>query len=106
WLRRHLFGHVLPFWEAHALDQAGGLLTCISDSGEILSTDKWLWSQWRAVWVFRRIYNRLQPDPRWLEPARQIADFCIKFGWDHKADGWSLVVGRDGKTLRGCESIY
>jgi len=45
WLRQHLFGHVLPFWDRHGFDARGGLNTCVSDSGQILSTDKWLWSQ-------------------------------------------------------------
>ena len=61
WLRSHLFEHVLPFWEPHAREAADGLSTCVSDTGAVLSTDKWLWSQWRAVWVFSRIYNRLDP---------------------------------------------
>lgn len=106
WLRQHLFGHVLPFWERHALDQQGGILTCISDSGDVLSTDKWLWSQWRAVWVFSRLYNQLDRDPKWLQRARHIADFCLRSGWDTVNEGWALLLSRDGKVLRGPESIY
>lgn len=106
WLREHLFGHVLPFWERHAFDAAGGLCTCISDSGAILSTDKWLWSQWRAVWVYSRLYNRIDRDPRWLKHARDIADFCLRTGWDESTEGWALTVAQDGHVLRGCESIY
>jgi len=106
WLREHLFHHVLPFWERHAFDPAGGLCTCISDAGTILSTDKWLWSQWRAVWMFSRLHNRVDRDPRWLRHARGIADFCLRHGWDESAAGWALTVAQDGKILRGCESIY
>jgi len=106
WLRAHLFGHVMPFWERHGVDPLGGFNTCIDDAGRILSTDKWLWSQWRAVWVFSRIYNQLDPNPRWLAYARQIAGFCIKTGWDERAEGWVLTVAQDGTVLRGCESIY
>lgn len=106
WLRGHLFGHVLPFWERHAIDERGGLLTCLSDTGEVLSTEKWLWSQWRAVWVFCRIYNTIERDARWLHYARHIAKFCARSGWDTQADGWALVVAQDGKILRGNESIY
>ncbi len=106
WLRAHLFGHVLPFWERHAFDPQGGLCTCISDAGEILSHDKWLWSQWRAVWVFARIYNTLDRNPVWLERARGLAEFCLRHGWDEDAQAWSLLLARDGRVLRGCESIY
>jgi N-acylglucosamine 2-epimerase len=106
WLRAHLFDHVLPFWTRHGIDERGGLFTCLNDRGEVLSTDKWLWSQWRAVWVFSRIYNQLDADPRWLALARQIANFCLRFGWDASAQGWALLVSRDGKILRGFESTY
>ncbi|PTY00376.1 AGE family epimerase/isomerase [Opitutus sp. ER46] len=106
WLRDHLFGHVLPFWEEHAFDERGGLLTCITDAGKVVSTDKWLWSQWRAVWVFARIYNRLDADVRWLGYAKQIAAFCLRYGRDEERDGWSLVVAQDGRKVRGFESTY
>lgn len=106
WLRAHLFEHVLPFWEPHAREAADGLSTCVSDTGAVLSTDKWLWSQWRAVWVYSRIYNRLDPDPRWLRHATQIAAFCARTGWDERAEGWALTVSPSGAILRGCESIY
>lgn len=106
WLREHLFGHVLSFWEHHAIDERGGILTCISDSGDVLSTDKWLWSQWRAVWVFSRIYNQLDRDPKWLRFALQISDFCRRTGWDATAESWVLLVSRDGKVLRGPDSLY
>ncbi|MEO6874670.1 MAG: AGE family epimerase/isomerase [Opitutaceae bacterium] len=106
WLRAHLFGHVMPFWEKHGVDELGGFNTCVDDTGRILSTDKWLWSQWRAVWVFSRIHNRIDPDPRWLRSAKEIAAFCVKNGWDDRAEGWVLTVARNGTVLRGCESIY
>ncbi|HWL54623.1 MAG TPA: AGE family epimerase/isomerase [Chthoniobacteraceae bacterium] len=106
WLREHLFGHLLPFWERHAVDDQGGLLTCITDAGKVISTDKWLWSQWRAVWVFSRIYNRLDRDPRWLRLAEHLAAFAIRSGWDEAGNGWALLLDRSGKILRGHESTY
>lgn len=106
WLRHHLFGHVMPFWEKHAIDERGGLCTCLDDSGAILSTEKWLWSQWRAVWVFSKIHNSLDRDARWIARAEHIAEFCARHGWDASDDGWALVLSREGKILRGYESIY
>ncbi|MES2694576.1 MAG: AGE family epimerase/isomerase [Verrucomicrobiota bacterium] len=104
WLRRHLFDHVLPFWERYAMDECGGIATCIADDGTIQSGDKWMWSQWRAVWVFSRVYRTLDPDPRWLRHALHIAEFATRHAWD--GTHWALLVNREGKVLRGHESIY
>jgi N-acylglucosamine 2-epimerase len=106
WLRAHLHGHVLPFWERYAFDSHGGLATCLRDNGAIVNHDKWLWSQWRAVWVFSRLHRLHQCDGRWAERAREIVEFCQRHGWDEANRGWALLLGRDGRILRGHESIY
>ena len=105
-LAAHLFGNIVPFWMRHAVDPAGGLNTCIRDDGSVVSRDKWLWSQWRAVWVFSRLYNRFERRPEWLELAKRIAAFSEKYGWNEKSGGWALLLSGDGKVLKGCESIY
>lgn len=106
-LADHLTSQVLPFWFRHALDPAGGINTCIRDDGTLISRDKWLWSQWRAVWVFSKLHRGLRPaSPDWLEAARAIAEFALRHGWDESEGGWRLLVGGDGGARRGCESIY
>ena len=65
-LFRQLTERIVPFWLDHALGQSGGLNNCIGDDGVIVSRDKWLWSQWRAVWVFSKLHNRFGPNDRWL----------------------------------------
>tara|TARA_R110002111_G_scaffold10965_8_gene34561 strand:- start:1293 stop:2555 length:1263 start_codon:yes stop_codon:yes gene_type:complete len=104
--KAHLFESVLPFWTSHAIDPDGGINTCICDDGRIINRDKWLWSQWRAVWVFSRLYNEFGRDPTWLNYARHIYEFSLRHGWDNDRSGWRLCVGHDGKELRPCESIY
>ncbi|MCC6416221.1 MAG: AGE family epimerase/isomerase [Opitutaceae bacterium] len=106
WTRRHLFEHVLPFWERHAIDPRGGILTCMADDGTVQSTDKWMWSQWRAVWVFARLYNTLDRDEKWLGHARQVAGFCLRHGWLEAEQGWALLLAQDGRVLKRHESIY
>ena len=106
WIRRHLFEHLMPFWEQHAMDPHGGILTCIADDGSVLSTDKWLWSQWRAVWIFARLYNTMDRDVKWLGHARHVAEFCLKHGWLEAEQGWALLLAQDGGILKRHESIY
>ncbi len=105
-LRAHLLESIVPFWTRHALDPAGGINTCIRDDGTVVSRDKWLWSQWRAVWVFAALYNRIERRADWLDTAKAIRDFTMRCGWDDAVVGWALCVDGEGHVTRGCESIY
>jgi N-acylglucosamine 2-epimerase len=103
--RRTLLEDVVPFWMRHALDAGGGINTCIADDGRVLSRDRWSWSQWRAVWVFSKLYTSVQARPEWLEAAQGIFDFVRGHG--PLADGhWPLLLDGEGRVLRGYESIY
>lgn len=106
WIRGHLLGHVMPFWEEHGFDPQGGIFSCIADDGVVQSTEKWLWSQWRAVWICARLFNTIERDPKWLARAKAIAEFCLQHGWLEDEQGWALLLAQDGKVLRRHESIY
>ena len=104
--RAELLERSIPFWLEHAIDrQNGGILTCISDEGQVLSTDKYMWSQLRAVWTFSALYNRIEPRQEWLDAARHIFEFVKKYGRD-KNGQWVFAVDKNGHTLQGATSIY
>lgn len=102
---RTLLEDVLPFWERHALDADGGINTCIADDGRVVSRDRWCWSQWRAVWVFSRLYNAVQTRPRWLKIARGIQQFVTSAGTAERGH-WPMVLNADGSVQRGYESLF
>ncbi len=104
-LRDHLFGHVMPFWQKFAVDDAGGINTCLRDDGTLINRDKWLWSQWRAVWVFSTLYQDFGRDPQWLSLAEHVMNFCGKHGWIEN-QGWALRLAHDGRVVDGYESFY
>jgi N-acylglucosamine 2-epimerase len=59
-----LLDRTIPFWLKYGLDREhGGICTCISDQGEVQSTDKYMWSQLRAIWTFSALYNHIEPRP-------------------------------------------
>lgn len=104
--RAELLERVAPFWLEHAIDrQHGGLLTCIADDGQVLSSDKYLWSQLRAIWTFSALYNKIEPRPEWLDAARHIFDFAKRHGRDEQGR-WVFAVNQDGHVLQGANSIY
>lgn len=103
---KHLFERILPFWLKSAKAPDGGLYTCIDDYGKLISTDKWIWSQMRAVWVFSRLYNTIDRDLQWLELAGSIFDFVQSHAWIEEDKVWALCTNGDGNIVRGNESIY
>src|SRR5699024_390006 len=54
--RQHLETVVLPFWRTHGIDEdAGGFFTGFDNRGrELVTTDKFTWSQGRFVWLLSR----------------------------------------------------
>jgi len=104
--RAELLERVVPFWLKHAIDwQHGGILTCISDEGQVLSTDKYMWSQLRAIWTFSALYNEVERCQEWLDVARHIYDFVKRCGRDEQGR-WVFAVDKDGNVLQGATSIY
>lgn len=105
-LRDHLLNEVIPFWEANGPDPEGGFNTCLREDGRLINRDKFLWSQWRAVWVFARLHGSFGPRSQWLDIAEQTAAFALRHGWDEQAQGWRWRVSAEGHVLDGYESIY
>ncbi len=100
-----LLESVIPFWERHALDPAGGVNSCIADDGTLVSRDRWGWSQWRAVWVFSHLYNKFEPKQDWLDAANATCKFVTSHGPLDNGH-WPMLMDADGKVLRGYESIF
>jgi len=52
----HLTQQVLPFWKAAVDEQYGGVFTAFNAEGsQLLSRDKYTWSQGRFLWIWSRI---------------------------------------------------
>ena len=104
--RAELLERVVPFWLNNAVDWGnGGILTCISDEGRVLSEDKYMWSQLRAIWTFSALYNKIEPRGEWLDVARHIFDFARRHGRDEQGQ-WVFCVDQNGRVLQGATSIY
>jgi N-acylglucosamine 2-epimerase len=104
--RAELLDCTIPFWLKYGVDwRNGGICTCVSDDGRVLSDDKYLWSQLRAIWTFSALYNKIERRSEWLDVALHIYNFVKKYGRDENGD-WIFLVDRDGKPLQGATSIY
>ncbi len=101
-----LLNNVIPFWIRHGLDREyGGMLTALDRDGAVLDTDKSVWFQGRAGWMFATLYNTVERRSEWLEAARS----CIEFSHQHcfAPDGkMYFSVTRDGQPLRKRRYVY
>ena len=98
--RDSLLKDVVPFWLKHGLDhEHGGIITALDRDGSVLDTDKSVWFQGRAGWMFATLYNSVEKRPEWLEAARSCLEFSRRYC--HDASGkMYFTVTRDGKPLR------
>lgn len=105
--RSELLDRTIPFWLKYGIDrERGGICTCISDEGKILSGDKYVWSQLRAVWTFAALHNRIERKQEYLDAAAHIFNFIKRYGRNEKG-AWYFCLDQNGKPLfDGATSIY
>lgn len=95
-----LVNNTVPFWVNHSVDKKyGGFTTYLDRKGDILCTDKPMWVQGRATWLFAKLYNDLEKREEWLKLSRHGADFLKKYGFD-KDGRMYFMVTQDGRPLR------
>ncbi len=97
----------IPFWLKHGIDwEHGGICTCISDEGRVLSGDKYVWSQLRAIWTFSALYNKVERKPEYLDVATHIFKFIKQYGRNDRNE-WYFCLDENGQPLfDGATSIY
>lgn len=97
--RNELLKEVIPFWENHSPDEArGGYFTCLTDTGKVFDTDKFIWLQARQVWLFAKLFEEVEQKPQWKDMALLGADFLEKYGRDSKGN-WYFSLNREGQPL-------
>ncbi len=104
--RKTLLDEVIPFWLRHGIDrQYGGLGNLLDDAGNVLSTDKYLWSQGRGLWTFSSLYTRVEPRREWLDVADHIFKYLCSHGRDEQGR-WMFRLDKDGNVIDRDISIY
>ncbi len=118
-----LLENVLPFWEAHSIDeQFGGYFSCLSREGKVYDRDKFIWLQNRQLWTFSMLCNSTLGDQgrpgnaianvldgmaldgmaerrsHWLAIAQGGADFLARHGRD-AAGNWYFSLNQAGQPL-------
>ncbi|MHA3772459.1 AGE family epimerase/isomerase [Verrucomicrobiota bacterium sgz303538] len=98
--RDTLLEDVMPFWLKHGLDREhGGILTALNRDGSLLDTDKSVWFQGRAGWMFGTLYNTVESRTEWLEAARSCVEFTRRHCFSPEGKMY-FTVTREGLPLR------
>lgn len=103
--RSLLLDNIVPFWQQHGIDwEYGGVLSCMTDDGSIVSGDKYIWSQARSVWTFSALYNRVEQRQEFLDLAKNSVKFLLVHG--RGEDGkWVYHTDQQGRVIEGPISI-
>jgi len=104
--RRELLEDCVPFWERHCVDrECGGYFNFLARDGEVFDTEKFMWMQWRIVYMFATLYASPHRQDRWLELARHGYDFLTRHGKDDNGN-YYFALNREGVPSVAAYSIY
>ncbi|MEI7553052.1 MAG: AGE family epimerase/isomerase [Verrucomicrobiota bacterium] len=104
--RDGLLQDVLPFWVRHGWDREhGGIMTGVDRAGALIETDKPIWFQGRAAWMYATAYHTVAPRPEWLELAGSCLDFIRRHGYGPEGKMY-FTVTREGRPLRMRRYVY
>ena len=105
--RRELSEEYIKLWDKSGIDwQYGGVFPLVNMEGDPAKvTDKEMYYQGRALWVFSYIYNHFERHERHLKAARLTRDFLVKNCRD-RGGYWISKFTRDGKMLQPSFNIY
>ena len=103
-----LLEDVIPFWQEHCVDrECGGYFTMLDRDGSVYDTTKYMWMQWRIVYVFATLYKSRwgAEHPEWLDIARDGYEFLRRNG--RLEDGsYYFALNRAGEPVSAPFSIF
>jgi N-acylglucosamine 2-epimerase len=103
---RELLRAVIPFWEKHGIDRKdGGYFTFLDRDGSVYDTEKFMWMQWRIVYMFATLYTTGYRQDRWLDLARHGYDFLVKHG-KSVTGNYYFALNKKGVPSMAPYSIY
>ena len=101
-----LLNSVIPFWEKYCPDlKHGGYFTCLDRDGSVYDTTKYMWMQWRIVYMFATLHTTEYRRDDWLNIATQGYDFLTANG--KSEDGsYYFALNRQGEPAVAPYNIY
>ncbi len=77
--RADIFDDYIPFHDKYVVDhQYGGYMLTVDRDGTQVNSSKRTWYEGRGIWTYSYLYNKVKPDPKYLEVARKSVGFIMK----------------------------
>ena len=71
----------ISFWETHCIDhENGGFFTSLNHDGSVYDREKYMWMQWRSVYMFATLAKTSWNKPEFIRIARNGFDFLTAHG--------------------------
>ena len=83
----------------------GGVFNCVRDDGELVSTEKFLWSQGRMLWLLSVLHNHGDRSQSWYQWAEPLSCFLIQHGRNQSGE-WYFSLKADGSPQQPPQSVY
>ena len=103
--KKTLLDEVIPYWMNNAIDESGAINNCLSEDGTVLSKDRYIWSQGRALWTFSALYNRVEKNEEYLNVATGLFNYLSDIE-RNEDNSWNYLYDGEGNLLEGSISIY
>jgi N-acylglucosamine 2-epimerase len=112
-----LLDSVMPFWVQHAPDpKFGGFFQSLDRDGSVYDTDKYMWMQWRIVYILATMVNLTQKKvfstevpqkitAEWLQLAKDGFAFLTTHGKDEHGM-YYFTLNRAGEPIYAPSNIY
>ncbi|XP_068964537.1 N-acylglucosamine 2-epimerase [Petaurus breviceps papuanus] len=101
---------VVTFWTKYSHDsEHGGFFTCLTKEGQVYDDLKYVWLQGRQVWMYCRLYRKLQRFhwPEILDAAKAGGEFLIRHARvAPPAKKCAFVLTRDGRPAKIQRSVF
>lgn len=100
-----LVNEIIPYWLKNALDESGAINNCLNEDGSLISKERYIWSQGRALWTFSALYNRVEKKKEYLDVANGLFNYLLNTGRDENGK-WLYRFDEHGNVLDKDISIY
>lgn len=100
-----LVDEIIPYWLKHSIDESGAINNCLNEDGSLISKERYIWSQGRALWTFSALYNRIEKKAEYLDVASGLFNYLLKTGRDENGK-WLYRFDENGNVLDKDISIY